>query len=100
MSERKWQARGSFTGPRHAVTVLKNYQRAGRLGRLGEGKINQVDWVLSRNFRFLLGLPALKIRAEDEEFAPDLDDANLLFLNDSAEMAYGKASQAGGVWDI
>ena len=32
--------------------------------------------------------PALAISAEDEEFAPYLNDANLLFLNDSAEMAH------------
>jgi hypothetical protein len=67
-------------------------QRAGAILRLGGGtKINQLDGEPSRNFRSFLGLPPLEVGAEDEKFAPDLDNANLLFLNDSAEMAYRKA---------
>jgi hypothetical protein len=73
--------------------------RRATVGTVGR-KINQLDGNGSRNFRLFLGLPALKIRAEDEKFAPYLNDANLFFLNDSAEMAHRKAGQSGGVWNI
>jgi hypothetical protein len=42
-------------------------------------------------------LPALKISAKDEEFSANLNDANALFLNDSAEMPHGKSCEFCGV---
>src|SRR5215467_4482062 len=45
-------------------------------------------------------LPLFKIRAEDEEFPADLDDADPLFLNDSAEMPHGEPCKFGCIRDI
>jgi hypothetical protein len=77
----------------------KSFKRAGQLMKIG-GKINQLDGSPSRDFRSFLSLPALEIGTQDEEFPPDLDDPNLFFLNDSAEMPYREASQTGGVGNI
>jgi hypothetical protein len=50
--------------------------------------INKVDGYVSRWFNFFRRLPALKVSAENEEFPSDLNDSNLFFLNDSAEMPH------------
>ena len=64
------------------------------------GEINQLGGSPSRNFSFLRSLPALKIGTQNEEFPPNLDDANLFFFNDSAEMPYGEAGQTSGVGNV
>jgi hypothetical protein len=64
------------------------------------GNFNQLYGSPSRNFRPFLCLPALEIGTQNEKFPADLNDPNLLFLNDSAEMPYREASQTGGVGNI
>jgi len=94
-----WQVGGS-KGPCGALYVSNNLsKRAGQLLGFIE-EINQLGGRPSRGFRSFRGLPALKIGTQNEEFPPNLDYANLFFLNDSAEMTYREASQTGGVGNI
>ena len=65
-----------------------------------QGVINKVDGKESRYFSFLGGLPSLKIRAKNEKFSADLNDPNAFFLNDSAEMPHGEASQFRGIRNV
>src|SRR5262245_22006704 len=91
----------------HAVSLAVD--RVGfKLGGLRDGskaaliltRINIVDGVTSRYFRFLGGLPAFEISAENEKLSPDLDDPNALFLNDSAEMPHRESGEFGRIRDI
>jgi hypothetical protein len=84
-----------------ALSVNRNLSaRRGYSAVGGRDKINQLDGEPSRSFSSFLGLPPLEVGAEDEKFATDLDNANLFFLNDSAEMAYREAGQAGCVGNV
>jgi len=65
-------------------TLSRSHLAAARISRF----INKVDGYVSRWFYFFRRLPALKVSAENKKFPPNLNDANLLFLNDSAEMPH------------
>jgi len=70
-----------------------------RLWGGGGGNINLVD-SRQETSTFFACLPAFEIGSHDEEFASDLNDANALFLNDSAEMPHRESGEFGCIRDI
>jgi hypothetical protein len=91
--------RGLRTGRRAFLALQTVQARRAFVGEL-EAKFNKLDGAPSRNFRSFLSLPAFEIGTQNEKLPANLDNANLFFLNDSAEMPYGKACQTGGVGNI
>src|SRR2546427_12893444 len=51
-------------------------------------------------FRSLAGFPAVEIPAKDEKLAADLNDRNVIFFNDSAEMPNRESSEFGGCRNV
>src|SRR5688572_21843681 len=71
-----------------------------RASRCQAEPVNKVGGQVSRSFIIFARLPAFEIAAQYEKFSPDLNDADVLFLNDSTEVPHGKPSQFGGVGNV
>ena len=63
-------------------------------------RIHKVGGLGSRKFGFLRGLPAFEIGAKYEKLSAYLYYPDALFLNDSAEMPHGKASESSCIRDV
>ena len=55
---------------------------------------------MHRPFRSLAGIPVVEIPAKDKKLAADLNDRNVIFFNDSAEMPNRESSEFGGCRDV
>jgi len=62
--------------------------------------VNQLAFMMSTCFTAIRCLPTVKISTQNEEFSTDLNDLNLLFFNDSAEMPHGKTRQTRCIGNI
>ena len=55
---------------------------------------------LCRLLQLLARFPVRELAPENEEFSANLNDWNVVFFNDSAEMADGKAGHLCRRWNI